>query len=108
MEGVDAIFGLHCEPALPLGTIGLRSGAMTWASTLVRIELDGPLARPVIRPEPKLTTDLVRVLGEVATRLPDMVASHPSRDERPGWYSARSEPVRLRTSSLTPQSSAAR
>src|SRR6056297_1310650 len=49
LAGVDAIVGLHCEPKLDVGTIGLRTGAISSAAAMAVISLSGPgghTARP--------------------------------------------------------------
>ena len=78
MDGVDAIFAVHCEPTLPVGTIGLRVGPTTSAAALVRIRLEGPGGHSA---RPSTTTDLIRVVGEVLTRLPDLVTDHTGPDQ---------------------------
>ena len=69
LEGVQAVFGLHCDPKIDVGSIGLRSGPLTSASDLVEIELNGPGGHTA---RPHLTVDIVRALGEVSTRVPDL------------------------------------
>jgi amidohydrolase len=49
LGGVAAIVGLHCEPKLDVGTIGLKPGAISSAADMAVITLSGPgghTARP--------------------------------------------------------------
>ncbi|MGZ4688854.1 MAG: amidohydrolase [Acidimicrobiia bacterium] len=67
LTGVRWLFGLHCDPKLDAGQIGVRVGAITSAADLVTIRLHGPgghTARPL------LTVDLVAVAGRLAADLP--------------------------------------
>lgn len=41
LEGVSAIFGMHNKPDLPVGTIGIRSGALMAAADGFAIEVEG-------------------------------------------------------------------
>lgn len=41
LEGVDAIFGLHVDPIIECGTVGVKYGAYCASSTDVRIEIEG-------------------------------------------------------------------
>ena len=38
LEGASAIFGLHCDPALEVGRVGLKSGALTAAADVLQVE----------------------------------------------------------------------
>lgn len=67
LDGVDAIYGLHCDPKLDVGTLGMTTGAITSAADLVDIELFGPGGHTA---RPEQTVDLVRAMGEVAINLP--------------------------------------
>ena len=68
LEGVSAGFGLHCDPALEVGRIGLKSGAITAAADVLQVRLTGPGGHTS---RPHNTVDLVHVLSTVATGLPD-------------------------------------
>ena len=37
MDGVQALFGVHVFPSLPVGTVGVRSGSLTAAAELLHI-----------------------------------------------------------------------
>jgi amidohydrolase len=68
MEGVASVFGMHCDPALEVGRVGLKSGAITAAADALEIVLTGPGGHTS---RPHNTVDLVHVLATVATGLPD-------------------------------------
>ncbi len=68
LEGVSAVFGLHCDPALEVGRVGLKSGAITAAADVLQVRLTGPGGHTS---RPHNTVDLVHVLSTVATGLPD-------------------------------------
>jgi amidohydrolase len=77
LEDVDAVFGLHCDPKLDTGRVGLRAGALTSAADLFEITLTGPGGHTA---RPELTVDLVRWAGRVADRLADRVSESVSAD----------------------------
>jgi amidohydrolase len=68
LEGVRAIFGLHCDPSLEVGRIGLKAGPVTAAADTIEIRLTGPGGHTS---RPHHTVDLVHALATVATGLPD-------------------------------------
>ncbi|MFP5578074.1 MAG: amidohydrolase [Acidimicrobiia bacterium] len=80
LDDVVVVYGLHCEPKLPTGSIGLRVGAITAAADAVTIDLAGPGGHTA---RPELTVDLVRVLGDVVTRLPDAARRALGGDDVP-------------------------
>lgn len=67
LEGVSAAFGLHCDPSLELGLVGLKSGALTAAADALEVVLTGPGGHTS---RPQNTVDLVHALATVATDLP--------------------------------------
>jgi amidohydrolase len=71
MEDVTAIFALHCDPALEVGRVGLKSGAVTAAADTVEVRLTGPGGHTS---RPHNTVDLIHALGTVATGLPDALS----------------------------------
>ncbi|MGW1680736.1 M20 family metallopeptidase [Saccharopolyspora sp. NPDC002376] len=71
LDGVDRIFGLHCDPRLPVGQIGTRVGAITSASDLLELRLTSPGGHTS---RPHLTADLVHALGTVITGLPTLLS----------------------------------
>jgi amidohydrolase len=71
LDGVERIFGLHCDPRLQVGRIGTRIGAITSASDLLELRLNSPGGHTS---RPHLTADLVHALGTVITGLPTMLS----------------------------------
>jgi amidohydrolase len=71
MEDVTAIFALHCDPALEVGRVGLKSGPVTAAADTVEVRLTGPGGHTS---RPHNTVDLIHALGTVATGLPDALS----------------------------------
>lgn len=67
LDGVDRIFALHCDPRLPVGRVGLRTGPITAACDQLLVRLSGPGGHTA---RPHLTADLVYALGKVVTELP--------------------------------------
>ena len=67
LDGVDAVLGLHCDPSLEVGRVGLRTGPLTSAADLLEVRLTGPGGHTS---RPQNTVDLVHVLATVATGLP--------------------------------------
>lgn len=71
MVGTSSIFGLHCDPALEVGRVGLKSGAITAAADSLEVVLTGPGGHTS---RPHNTVDLVHALAVVATGLPDALS----------------------------------
>jgi amidohydrolase len=71
LEGVERIFGLHCDPRVPVGRIGTRVGALTSAADLIELRLTSPGGHTS---RPHLTADLVHALGTVITSLPSVLS----------------------------------
>lgn len=71
LEGVGRIIGVHCDPKVDVGKIGLRIGPITSACDRVEISLDGPGGHTA---RPHLTTDLVTAAARVATDVPALLA----------------------------------
>ncbi|MGC0249556.1 amidohydrolase [Pseudactinotalea sp. Z1748] len=70
LEGVEAIFALHCDPKFDVGQVGTRIGPITSASDTVTVTLSstgGHTSRP------HLAGDLVAALGHVITAVPAML-----------------------------------
>ncbi len=68
---VSSVIGLHCEPKLDCGTIGLRAGAITSAADMITIDLSGPGGHTA---RPELTVDLVSIGARLVTDVPPLVA----------------------------------
>ena len=67
MEGVDAVFAVHCDPSLDVGQVGLREGPITAACDHIRVILTG---RGGHTSRPQLTEDLTYALAKVVTDVP--------------------------------------
>ena len=71
LDGASRAFALHCDPSIPVGTIGLRTGAITAACDRIDITLTGPGGHTA---RPQLTVDLVDALGRLITDLPGLLS----------------------------------
>ncbi|MEU9289646.1 amidohydrolase [Streptomyces sp. NPDC048275] len=71
LEGVGRIIGVHCDPKVDAGRIGLRYGAITSACDRLEVALDGAGGHTA---RPHLTTDLVTAAARVAIDVPALVA----------------------------------
>jgi amidohydrolase len=71
LDDVSSAFALHCDPALEVGRVGLKSGAITAASDDLKVQLTGPGGHTS---RPHNTVDLVHALSTVATGLPDALS----------------------------------
>lgn len=67
ITGAAYVLGLHCDPKIDLGQIGLRTGSLTAASDSAEIVVSGPGGHTA---RPQLTVDLVQVMSELAVALP--------------------------------------
>jgi amidohydrolase len=67
ISGVERIFGLHCDPRVDLGQVGLKPGPITSACDKLVIRVSGPGGHTA---RPHLTADLVFALAKVLTELP--------------------------------------
>ncbi|MEV0146712.1 MULTISPECIES: M20 family metallopeptidase [unclassified Nonomuraea] len=67
ITGVDRIFGLHCDPRLDVGHVGLKPGPITSACDRLVVRVSGPGGHTA---RPHLTADLVFALAKVLTELP--------------------------------------
>jgi amidohydrolase len=70
LDDVEAIIGMHCDPTLTVGQIGVRTGAITSAVDCVEIVLHGPGGHTA---RPHLTVDLLEAAGHVLVNLPARV-----------------------------------
>jgi amidohydrolase len=68
MDGVASVFGMHCDPSLEVGRVGLKSGPITAAADALEVVLTGPGGHTS---RPHNTVDLVHALATVATGLPE-------------------------------------
>jgi amidohydrolase len=78
VDGVGAIFALHCDPSLEVGTVGLSPGPITSASDRIDIRIKGPGGHTA---RPHRTVDVVHVIAKLAAELPAGLAKlSDSRD----------------------------
>ena len=71
IEGVDAIYCVHCDPSLDVGHVGLHSGPLTAAADGVTVTLSG---RGGHTARPHLTQDLTYALAKVVTDVPAVLS----------------------------------
>ena len=71
LDGVSHIFGLHCDPGLDVGEIGLREGPLTGAADALDVVLTGSGGHTS---RPHLTGDLTFALGKMVTELPAVLS----------------------------------
>jgi amidohydrolase len=71
LEDVGYAFGLHCDPSLDVGLVGLKRGPLTASADGVDIVLSGPGGHTA---RPHNTVDLVHATASVATGLPDALS----------------------------------
>lgn len=67
IDGVDAVFAVHCDPSIDVGQVGLREGPLTAACDQLTVTLHG---RGGHTSRPQLTEDLVYALAKVVTDVP--------------------------------------
>lgn len=67
LDDVRNVFGLHCDPGLDVGQIGLREGPLTGAADSMTVRLSG---RGGHTSRPHLTQDLTYALATLVTQLP--------------------------------------
>lgn len=70
LDDVSSIYAFHCDPKLPCGLIGVRSGPLTAASDMLEVVLKG---RGGHTSRPHLTTDLVHALSRVVVDVPALL-----------------------------------
>jgi amidohydrolase len=71
LDGVDRIFGLHVDPSIDVGTVGLREGPLTGAADSLDVLLVGKGGHTS---RPHLTEDLTFALGKLVTELPAVLS----------------------------------
>ena len=70
-EGLDALFGLHVFPSLPVGSIGLRSGSLTAAAGELEIEISGQAGHGA---RPHQSVDAIWIASRVVTGLQEAIS----------------------------------
>ncbi len=88
-DGLARVFELHCDPHLQVGTVGLRSGALTSAADRIEVHLRGPGGHTS---RPHLTGDLIYAMGALITGLPGILSrrTDPRSGTVMGWGAAHS------------------
>ncbi|WP_326688404.1 MULTISPECIES: amidohydrolase [unclassified Streptomyces] len=71
LDGVGSIVGLHCDPKVDAGRIGLRAGPITSACDRLEVALSGAGGHTA---RPHLTTDLVTAAAKLVTEVPALLA----------------------------------
>ncbi|GAW50838.1 MULTISPECIES: amidohydrolase [unclassified Nocardioides] len=71
LDGLERVFGLHCDPTLDVGKVGLREGPITGAADHLDVTLTGSGGHTS---RPHLTEDLTYALGKVVTELPSILS----------------------------------
>ncbi len=71
LEDTVSIFGLHCDPGLDVGVIGLREGPLTGAADSIQVVISGVGGHTS---RPHLTQDLTFALGKLITELPAVLS----------------------------------
>jgi amidohydrolase len=71
LDGASRAFALHCDPSVPAGSVGLRTGAITAACDRIDVTLLGPGGHTA---RPQLTVDLVDALGRLITDVPALLS----------------------------------
>jgi amidohydrolase len=67
LDDVGHVYGLHCDPSIDVGEIGLRVGPLTGAADSLTVRLTG---RGGHTSRPHLTEDLTYAVGKLVTELP--------------------------------------
>lgn len=71
LEDVEQIFGLHCDPSVDVGTVGVRNGPITSAADRIQVRLDGNGGHTS---RPHLTGDLTFALAKITSELPAVLS----------------------------------
>jgi len=71
LEEVERIFALHTEPAVDVGTIGVRTGPITSAADRIEVRLEGTGGHTS---RPHLTGDLTFALAKITCELPAVLS----------------------------------
>ena len=71
LRDVVHVFGLHCDPSLDVGRIGLREGPLTGAADSLTVRVVGKGGHTS---RPHLTEDLTFALGKLITELPAILS----------------------------------
>ncbi|MEO1064796.1 MAG: amidohydrolase [Actinomycetota bacterium] len=78
LDDVNEIVGLHCDPRLDVGHIGLRAGPLTSAADMTTICLRGPGGHTA---RPDETVDLIPVAAQLVQGLKERTLTHLDRPD---------------------------
>ncbi|MGB3734437.1 MAG: amidohydrolase [Ilumatobacter sp.] len=78
LDGATAVIGLHCEPKLDVGRIGLRTGSITSAADMITITVRGPGGHTA---RPELTVDTVGLAARLVSEVPRLVSAATANAE---------------------------
>lgn len=67
LKDVGAIYGLHCDPKVDIGHVGVTDGAVASAADVVELDVLGPGGHTA---RPENTVDMIRVAAALASELP--------------------------------------
>ena len=67
LDGVDAVFGIHCDPHLPSGKVGIRNGALT--GSFDAFEIVVKTQRSLHSARPHLGVDAMWIANQIALQL---------------------------------------
>lgn len=71
LEGVDAVFGAHVDPDLPVGTVGFKYGKMYAASDVFKVVVRGESCHGA---SPEAGVDAIAIGAQVVTALQQIVS----------------------------------
>jgi len=71
MDGVQALFGVHGFPSLPVGTVGVRSGSLTAAAGELEVEVLGEGGHGA---RPHQSTDAIWIAARVVSGLQEAIS----------------------------------
>ena len=71
MDGVEALFGVHVFPSLPVGTVGVRSGSLTAAAGELEVEVLGEGGHGA---RPHQSTDAIWIAARVVSGLQEAIS----------------------------------
>ncbi|MFM7314330.1 MAG: amidohydrolase [Cyanobium sp.] len=71
VDGVEALFGVHVFPSLPVGSIGVRSGSLTAAAGELEIEVLGESGHGA---RPHQSTDAIWIAARVVSGLQEAIS----------------------------------
>ncbi|MBJ6363726.1 amidohydrolase [Paenibacillus sp. GCM10012307] len=75
LEGVQAVFGLHNKPDLPVGTVGIKSGPLMAAADGFKIQVDGIGTHAAV---PDAGIDPIVAAAHIVTALQSVVSRNVS------------------------------